>query len=72
MMKEKLTFDELCRLKVYRCQCCQPTGKFLLEMPADGLCPDHGYPLHYIGPLSVLYRAAGMPKNQSTPLKARI
>jgi hypothetical protein len=61
----KISFEDLDKLNVYRCQCCKPTGKFLFEMPADGLCPAHGYPLHYIGPLPVIYRSLGMPKNES-------
>lgn len=54
-----IKLEDLDNLNVYQCQCCKPHMKFLFEMPADGLCPTHRYPLHYLGSLPVVYQSLG-------------
>ena len=59
MERKSIKLEELDRLSVYQCQCCKAKSKCHFKKPSDGLCPDHHYPLHYMGPLPSFYRSLG-------------
>lgn len=57
--KATIKMEDLDKLSVYQCQCCKPRQMYHFKLTEDGLCPDHHYPLHYLGPLPVFYRSLG-------------